>query len=316
MASENSLPTPPSTSATPTPVSGPTAAPAAPVPQPTDPASATVTGQPTPAPTPAPTTETATPTTGSGTGTGAGTATTTTAPAAAGAETGQQQQQQQQPQPPSPAEVLETLLQQIVASNSGPALVSTLLNSLGTPDAREAILASVTPSGADPLELLDPAQHTIGALFILCVLIFSFFFSSCCCCCVSISIRGGGLLMLPNCLGLRVSHPRQRLRQRSPSHTSRTSVGVLIQRKRATRLSVVSHKAPCPQGLSSRSDVPPSPLRPVTTLAKGIVQHAETSGPVRSFSFSIPVLTASFYVGSCLVICLSVAWRLAGKGGH
>ena len=85
-----------------------------------------------------------------------------------------QQQQQQQQQQPSPAEVMELLLQQIVVSNNEAALATTLLNSLGTPDARESILASVTPAGEDPLDALDAARHTIGVLFILCVVVFSF----------------------------------------------------------------------------------------------------------------------------------------------
>ena len=91
-----------------------------------------------------------------------------TAPAAQ-----QQQQQQQQQAQPSPAEAIEALLQQIVASNNDAALAGTLLNSLGTPDARESILSSLTPAGEDPLDALDAAQHTIGSLFILCVLVSS-----------------------------------------------------------------------------------------------------------------------------------------------
>lgn len=86
------------------------------------------------------------------------------------APTAQQQQQQQQAQPSS-AEVIEALLQQILASNNEATLAGTLLNSLGIPDSRESILSSLTPTGADPLEALDPAQHTIGSLFILCVLV-------------------------------------------------------------------------------------------------------------------------------------------------
>jgi hypothetical protein len=85
----------------------------------------------------------------------------------------QQQQQQQQQAQPSPAEAIEALLQQILASNNEAALAGTLLNSLGTPDTRESILSSLTPTGADPLEVLDAAQHTIGGLFILYVLVSS-----------------------------------------------------------------------------------------------------------------------------------------------
>ncbi|KAI0253004.1 hypothetical protein BJV78DRAFT_1123777 [Lactifluus subvellereus] len=69
--------------------------------------------------------------------------------------------------PPTPAEVLEGLLQQITTSNSPPALAGTLRVAVGTPEAREAALAGLTSTGADPLEALDPAQHTIGVLFIL-----------------------------------------------------------------------------------------------------------------------------------------------------
>lgn len=95
-----------------------------------------------------------------------------TAPAA------QQQQQQQQAQP-SPAEAIEALLQQILTSNNEATLAGTLLNSLGTLDRRESILSSLTPAGTDPLEALEAAQHTIGSLFILCVLVSSsLFFTS------------------------------------------------------------------------------------------------------------------------------------------
>jgi hypothetical protein len=136
MTTDNPLPTPPSASTSATPVSAPASATAASASQTTDPAVA--------------------------------------APTAPGqpASAAQQQQQQQQP---SPAEVIELLLQQIVASNNEAALATTLLNSLGTPDARESILASVTPAGEDPLDALDAARHTIGVLFILCVVVFSFF---------------------------------------------------------------------------------------------------------------------------------------------
>lgn len=138
MTTDNPLPTPPSASASAsaTPAPAPAAAAAASASQTTDPAAAaapTAPGQPAPA-------------------------------------TAQQQQQQQQP---SPAEVMELLLQQIVVSNNEAALATTLLNSLGTPDARESILASVTPAGEDPLDALDAARHTIGVLFILCVVVFS-----------------------------------------------------------------------------------------------------------------------------------------------
>jgi hypothetical protein len=60
-------------------------------------------------------------------------------------------------------------LGQIVASNSAVSLASTLLNFLPSPEARETVFVSTTDAGADPLEALDAAQHTIGVLFILCV---------------------------------------------------------------------------------------------------------------------------------------------------
>ncbi|KAH9059563.1 hypothetical protein EDB87DRAFT_1621629 [Lactarius vividus] len=69
--------------------------------------------------------------------------------------------------PPTHAESLEGLLQQIVASNSPSALAATLRNAAGSPEAREEVLVSTTSTGADPLEALDVAQHTIGALYIL-----------------------------------------------------------------------------------------------------------------------------------------------------
>jgi len=143
MTTDNPLPTPPSASAsaTSTPASAATTTAAASASQTTDPAAAA--------------------------------AAAPAAPSVAGqpAPTAQQQQQQQQQQPPSPAEAIETLLQQIVASNNEAALATTLLNSLGTSETRESVLASVTPAGADPLDALDAAQHTIGVLFILCVVV-------------------------------------------------------------------------------------------------------------------------------------------------
>ena len=71
--------------------------------------------------------------------------------------------------PPTQAEMLESLLQQIVTSNSPAALAGTLRNVVGTPEAREEVLAGTTSTGADPLEALDVVQHSIGALFILYV---------------------------------------------------------------------------------------------------------------------------------------------------
>lgn len=68
---------------------------------------------------------------------------------------------------PTHGEMLESLLQQIAASNNPSALVGTLRNAVGTPEAREEVLASTTSVGADPLEALDVPQHTIGALFVL-----------------------------------------------------------------------------------------------------------------------------------------------------
>ncbi|KAF8267165.1 hypothetical protein EI94DRAFT_1582498 [Lactarius quietus] len=63
--------------------------------------------------------------------------------------------------------MLESLLQQIMASNSLSALAGTLRNAVGTAEAREEVFVSMTSTGADPLEALDVVQHTIGALFIL-----------------------------------------------------------------------------------------------------------------------------------------------------
>ena len=173
MTTDNPLPTPPSASASAsaTPAPAPAAAAAASASQTTDPAAAapTAPGQP--------------------------------APAAA------QQQQQQQQQQPSPAEVMELLLQQIVVSNNEAALATTLLNSLGTPDARESILASVTPAGEDPLDALDAARHTIGVLFILCVVGFSilpFFhplFSRSARCCLAFVALECGVFAAQRCCG-------------------------------------------------------------------------------------------------------------------
>jgi hypothetical protein len=46
-----------------------------------------------------------------------------------------------------------------------------LLNSLGTSEMRETVLLSVTPAGADMFDALDGARHTIGVLFLLCVIV-------------------------------------------------------------------------------------------------------------------------------------------------
>jgi hypothetical protein len=73
----------------------------------------------------------------------------------------------------TPPEALEGLLQQILASNSAPALAGTLRITVVTPEEREVILASVTTTGTDPLDALDTTQHTIGILFILCVVLLS-----------------------------------------------------------------------------------------------------------------------------------------------
>jgi len=166
MATENSLPTPPSASASATPIPASTSAPAAASSSQTaDPAATATTSAAAATPPPAagqPADATASGATGSGTA----------------ATQQQSQQSQQQPPPPTPAEMLETVLQQIVSSNGGPALANALLNFLPNPEAREIVFVSTTPAGADPLEALDMAQHTIGILFILCV--FFAFFSNIC----------------------------------------------------------------------------------------------------------------------------------------
>ena len=165
-----------------------------------------------------------------------------TAPAA------QQQQQQQQAQP-SPAEAIEALLQQILTSNNEATLAGTLLNSLGTLDRRESILSSLTPAGTDPLEALEAAQHTIGSLFILCVLVSSSLLSlplppalpgitsllcwNAVCADTSIAFHGCGLLLArfwsllsASRVGLPDSRPHQRTRPQFRSHTSRTSARI------------------------------------------------------------------------------------------
>ena len=52
--------------------------------------------------------------------------------------------------------------------------MGTLLNSLGTPETRNFVLASLTSAGTDAL---DVVRHSLGVLFILCVvLLLSTFF--------------------------------------------------------------------------------------------------------------------------------------------
>ena len=161
MSTDNSLPTPPSASASATPTPASTSATAAASSSQTADAAAAANSAAASTPAaggqPADATATANGSTGSGT-------------AAA------QQQSQQQPPPPTPAEILEMVLQQIVSSNGGPALANALLNFLPNAEAREIVFASRTPEGADPLEALDMAQHTIGILFILCVFSSPFLF--------------------------------------------------------------------------------------------------------------------------------------------
>jgi hypothetical protein len=123
----------------------------------------------------------------SGAATASGSQTTDSVAAAAPTATGeqttpeaqqQQQQQQQQQAPPSPAEAIEAVLQQILASDNEAALAGTLLNSLGSSDTRESTLSSLTSAGADPLEPLEAARHTVGSLFIMYVLVFSLLLST------------------------------------------------------------------------------------------------------------------------------------------
>lgn len=60
---------------------------------------------------------------------------------------------------------IETLLQEIKQSTNQSTL-NTFLKGIPK-DARESHLSSLLPGGQDPLEQLDPAQHTIGYLHIL-----------------------------------------------------------------------------------------------------------------------------------------------------
>lgn len=181
-----------------------------------------------------------------------------TAAAAAGA----------QPAPaPTQAELLENLLQQIVASDNPTALLSTLRNAVGTPETREELLVGTTSAGADPLEALNVTQHTLGALFILYVR--RSFLSPPPLNCHRLSIillsgafaprlpgEGGAFSWILNgdsswSLSLlkrtgsffpadpRVSRRRQPPCPPSRSHISITSASILIQNRRASRLTVV-----------------------------------------------------------------------------
>jgi hypothetical protein len=168
------------------------------------------------------------------------------------------------------AEMLESLMQQIVASNSPPALVGTLRNAVSTPEAREEVLAGTTSTGADPLEAIDVVQHTVGALFIL-YRRFSFWI-------IVRALKTNGVIIF--LAGLHVSLPRQRPRLQYRSRTSITFVGNLILNRRVSRPSVVRIGNLSPGRPSPRSDKPFF-LRPVSLLAKGIVQRAEALGTVR-----------------------------------
>ena len=199
-----------------------------------------------------------TPPSSSASGAAAASGSQTTDPGAAPsptATTGQQtapaaQQQQQQQAQPSPAEAIEALLQQILASNNEAALAGTLLNSLGSPDTRESILSSLTPAGTDPLEALEAAQHTIGSLFILCVLVSSLLLSPPLSRALpGIALECGvrrniallfmdvvycwqpfffffGSLLSASRVGLLDSRPHQPTRPQFRSHTSRTSARI------------------------------------------------------------------------------------------
>jgi len=60
---------------------------------------------------------------------------------------------------------IEQILHEI-KNNTNASALNTLIK--GTPkDVRDAVLASMLPDGRDPLEALDPAQHTLGFLYIL-----------------------------------------------------------------------------------------------------------------------------------------------------
>jgi hypothetical protein len=232
MSTDNSLPTPPSASASATPTPASTSATAAASSSQTADSAAAAGANSAAASTPAAAGQPADATATANGATGSGTAAA-------------QQQSQQQPPPPTPAEILETVLQQIVSSNGGPALANVLLNFLPNAEAREIIFASTTPEGADPLEALDMAQHTIGILFILCVF-FTFLVS------LGIYVRDCSSYRCFNCRSTllsadqRVLHPPRRLHLQSRSHTSRTSAGVSILKRRATRLNAVSDHTCCP----------------------------------------------------------------------
>ena len=164
--------------------------------------------------------------------------------------------------PPTQAEMLESLLQQIVTSNSPAALAGTLRNVVGTPEAREEVLAGTTSTGADPLEALDVVQHSIGALFILYVCPFN---------CSPFLLRARAWIFERRLLkrnervaGLHVLRPRQAPRPQYRSRISNTFAGNLIQNMRALRLSVVRF-ANILATVSSRSDAPLLSLPSVPT---------------------------------------------------
>jgi len=61
---------------------------------------------------------------------------------------------------------VEGLIQEIAGATS-PSALNARLKDFKPKEAREQLLASILPSGEDPLSLLDPEQNTIGCLYIL-----------------------------------------------------------------------------------------------------------------------------------------------------
>lgn len=63
---------------------------------------------------------------------------------------------------------IDSVVQQITSSTDPTTLIQQLNNS-APKDVRDNVLSSILSSRQDPLDVLDPAQHTLGYLYILYV---------------------------------------------------------------------------------------------------------------------------------------------------
>jgi len=70
--------------------------------------------------------------------------------------------------PTDPAQLMDGIFQTVTTSTDPITAISSYLRNLNPKELRDQALSSPLSSGQDPLSILNPVQHTLPILYILC----------------------------------------------------------------------------------------------------------------------------------------------------